>query len=72
MPRLALDVLMTEHRAGDDPPTASARLRNPPAFHVADQTWTRLPDDNFEVHHEQGGSVRVAEPVVVRIRRVAS
>lgn len=72
MPRYELDVLMVEHRAGDGPPTTSSRLLNPPAFHVVDQTWTRLPDDNFEVHHEQGGSVRVAEPVAVRIRRVGS
>lgn len=72
LPRYLLDGLMVEHRAGEDPPTTSARLRNPPAFHVPDSTWTRLPDDGFEVHHQLGGVVRVDTPATVMIRRVGS
>jgi hypothetical protein len=64
--RHVVDVLMVEHRAGVEPATASARLLNPPALHCSALTWTRLPDDSFEVLHETGVAVLDAVPVLIR------
>lgn len=48
---------------------------NPPvvraSFSVPNVTWTRLPDDGFEIHHSGAGVQTIgAQPMTVQIRRL--